>query len=111
MVVKIACIAVFFLITVLIGILCSKKVKSSGDFVLGGRNVGPWFSAFAYGTSYFSAVVFVGYAGKFGWSFGISAFWIGIANALLGSLLAWIVLGRRTRVMTKHLDSATTAGR
>ncbi len=107
MVVKIACIAVFALITIGIGIYCGKKVKGTGDFVLGGRSVGAWFSAFAYGTSYFSAVVFVGYAGTFGWRFGISAFWIGIANALLGSLMAWVVLGRRTRVMTKHLDSAT----
>lgn len=107
MVVKIACIAVFALITVLIGIYCGKKVKGTGDFVLGGRSVGAWFSAFAYGTSYFSAVVFVGYAGTFGWRFGISAFWIGIANAILGSLLAWVVLGRRTRIMTKHLDSST----
>ncbi len=107
MVVKIACIVVFALITIGIGIYCGRKVQGTGDFVLGGRSVGAWFSAFAYGTSYFSAVVFVGYSGTFGWRFGISAFWIGIANALLGSLMAWVMLGRRTRVMTKHLDSAT----
>ena len=76
-------------------------------FVLGGRSVGPWLTAFAYGTSYFSAVVFVGYAGQFGWRFGIAATWAGIGNALIGSLLAWVILGRRTRIMTQHLDSAT----
>ena len=75
--------------------------------MLGGRSVGPWLTAFAYGTSYFSAVVFVGYAGQFGWKYGIAATWAGIGNALLGSLLAWVVLGRRTRIMTQHLDSAT----
>lgn len=107
MVVKIACILVFAAVTIIIGIVTSKKVKGVGDFVLGGRNVGPWFSAFAFGTSYFSAVIFVGYAGKFGWNFGVSATWIGLANALLGSCLAWLVLGRRTRVMTKHLDTST----
>lgn len=107
MVVKIACIVVFAAVTVLIGVISSKKVKGVGDFVLGGRNVGPWFSAFAFGTSYFSAVIFVGYAGRFGWNYGVSATWIGIANALVGSCLAWIVLGRRTRVMTKHLDTST----
>ena len=69
--------------------------------------MGPWLTAFAYGTSYFSAVVFVGYAGQFGWRFGISATWAGIGNAVIGSLLAWVVLGRRTRIMTQHLDSAT----
>ncbi len=69
--------------------------------------LGPWLTAFAYGTCYFSAVVFVGYAGQFGWKYGIAATWAGIGNALLGSLLAWAVLGRRTRVMSQHLSSAT----
>jgi len=75
--------------------------------VLGGRNVGPWLSAFSYGATYFSAVVFVGYAGQFGWRFGSAAVWIGLGNAFIGSLMAWFVLGRRTRVMTNHLKSAT----
>ncbi len=69
--------------------------------------MGPWLTAFAYGTSYFSAVIFVGYAGQFGWKFGVSSTWIGIGNAVLGSLMAWVVLGRRTRLMTQHFDSAT----
>ncbi|MDE5737469.1 MAG: sodium/solute symporter [Oscillospiraceae bacterium] len=90
-----------------IGIYCNKKTKSVDDFVLGGRSIGPWFSAFAFGTSYFSAVVFIGYAGQFGWKYGISASWIGLGNALIGSLLAWVILGRRTRTMTKFLDCAT----
>lgn len=90
-----------------IGFYCRKHATDVNGFVLGGRNVGPWLSAFAYGTSYFSAVIFVGYAGQFGWKYGISATWIGIGNALLGSMLAWVVLGRRTRIMTQHLNSAT----
>jgi SSS family transporter len=74
---------------------------------LGGRKVGPWLSAFAYGTSYFSAVVFIGYAGQFGWKYGMAALWIGLGNAFIGSLLAWYVLGSRTRAMTHHLGSQT----
>ena len=107
MVVKVGLIVVFFAVTILLGVICRRRIKSVGDFVLGGRNVGPWLSAFAYGTSYFSAVVFVGYAGQFGWNFGISAFWIGIANAFIGSLAAWLILGRRTRIMSKHFEAAT----
>ncbi|MDR2597221.1 MAG: sodium:solute symporter, partial [Treponema sp.] len=76
-------------------------------FVLGGRAVGPWLTAFAYGTSYFSAVIFVGYAGQFGWRFGTAATWVGLGNAFIGSLMPWVILGRRTRVMTNHLKSAT----
>ena len=98
---------VFVCIMVGVGLYCRRHATDVNSFVLGGRSVGPWLSAFAYGTSYFSAVIFVGYAGQFGWKFGISATWIGIGNAIIGSLLAWVVLGRRTRLMTHHLNSAT----
>lgn len=90
-----------------VGLVCRKKATDVNGFVLGGRSVGPWLTAFAYGTSYFSAVIFVGYAGQFGWKFGVASTWIGIGNAFLGSLLAWVVLGRRTRVMSQHLGSKT----
>ncbi len=107
MFIKIALLVVFFSTMIGVGLYCRKHATDVNSFVLGGRSVGPWLTAFAYGTSYFSAVVFVGYAGQFGWKYGIAATWAGIGNALLGSLLAWAVLGRRTRVITQHLDSAT----
>ncbi len=103
----VAMLVIFFGVMIAIGFVCRKKASTSNDFVLGGRSVGPWLTAFAYGTSYFSAVVFVGYAGQFGWKFGTAATWIGIGNAIIGSLLAWVILGRRTRVMTQRLGSAT----
>ena len=103
-----ACLlAVFFGTMIGIGLYCRRAATNMNSFLLGGRNVGPWISAFAYGTSYFSAVIFVGYAGQFGWKFGVASTWIGIGNALLGSLLAWIILGRRTRLMSQHLGTAT----
>ena len=105
--IKLGMLVVFFGVTIAIGLYCRRHSTDVNGFVLGGRSVGPWLTAFAYGTSYFSAVVFVGYAGQFGWKYGIAATWAGIGNALLGSLLAWAVLGRRTRIMTQHLDSAT----
>ena len=100
-------LVLFFGVMIAVGFVCRRKSRTSQGFMLGGRSVGPWLTAFAYGTSYFSAVVFVGYAGQFGWKFGVSSTWIGLGNALLGSLLAWVVLGRRTRVMTQHLKSST----
>ncbi len=90
-----------------VGIYCRKSATDVDGFVLGGRSVGPWLTAFAYGTSYFSAVIFVGYAGQFGWNFGLASTWIGLGNAFIGSLLAWNILGRRTRIMTQHLNSKT----
>jgi len=97
----------FLVAMVIIGIWGMRKTSTLGDFFLGGRTVGPWISAFAYGTSYFSAVLFIGFAGKLGWVFGLQALWIGIGNAVFGSLLAWLVLGRRTRIMTQNLDVMT----
>ena len=99
--------AVFFTIMMWIGLKSRKHAADINGFVLGSRQVGPWLSAFAYGTSYFSAVIFVGYAGQFGWNFGLASTWIGLGNAFIGSLLAWLVLGRRTRIMTQHLMSKT----
>ncbi len=107
MVTKILFLLVFFGIMIAVGLYSRKHATNVNDFVLGGRTVGPWLTAFAYGTSYFSAVIFVGYAGQFGYKYGLSATWIGIGNAVIGSLLAWVILGRRTRVMTKHLSAAT----
>lgn len=98
---------VFFAVMIYVGFYSRKHATDVDGFVLGGRGVGPWLTAFAFGTSYFSAVIFVGYAGQFGWNFGMSATWAGLGNAFIGSLLAWNILGRRTRVMTQHLDAKT----
>ena len=105
--IKTAMLVLFFGTMIGVGLYCRKKSTDVDGFVLGGRSVGPWLTAFAYGTSYFSAVVFVGYAGQFGWKYGIASTWAGIGNAIIGSLMAWAILGRRTRIMSQHLNSAT----
>ncbi|MBQ9437186.1 MAG: sodium:solute symporter [Lachnospiraceae bacterium] len=107
MAIKIILLVLFFAIMIGVGLYSRRHSANVNDFVLGGRKVGPWLTAFAYGTSYFSAVVFVGYAGQFGFRYGMSTTWVGIGNAFIGSLLAWVVLGRRTRIMTKFLDAKT----
>ena len=107
MLIKILLTVIFLAITVGVGFYSRRSAKNVDGFVLGGRNVGGWLTAFAYGTSYFSAVVFVGYAGQFGWKYGMSASWIGVGNAIIGSLLAWLVLGKRTKLMTQHIQSRT----
>ena len=107
MIIKITLTIIFLIVMIGVGIYTRKQASSVDGFVLGGRSVGPWLTAFAFGTSYFSAVVFVGYAGQFGWKYGLSSAWIGIGNAVIGSLLAWILLGRRTKLMTQHIESRT----
>ena len=107
MIAKVAMIVVFAVVVIGIGLYTRRNANSVDGFILGGRNVGPWLSAFAFGTSYFSAVVFIGYAGQFGWKYGMATTWVGIGNALIGSLLAWWVLGPRTREMTQRLKAST----
>ena len=107
MLIKILFLVVFFALMLSVGFYYRKKASNVDGFVLGSRGAGPWLTAFAFGTSYFSAVIFVGYAGQFGWNFGISSTWIGLGNAFIGSLLPWVILGRRTRIMTNHLGSKT----
>jgi SSS family solute:Na+ symporter len=105
--ISIVFLAVFFALMTGIGVWGMRKTKTLGDFFLGGRTLGPWISAAAYGTSYFSAVIFIGFAGTQGWQFGMKALWIAVGNALIGAGAAWLVLARRTRRMTQNLDAMT----
>ena len=104
---SIVLVALFLGAMILIGVWGMKKTTSLNDFFLGGRSIGPWISALAYSTSYFSAVIFIGFAGKLGWEFGLNVLWIAVGNTLFGSCLAWLVLGRRTRRMSQNLDVMT----
>ena len=103
----IVALCVYAVAMALIGCFSFGKSKTLDGFLIGGRNVGAWATAFAYGTTYFSAVVFVGYAGQHGWNIGIGAMWIGIGNAVLGCLLSWLLFANRTRKMTKKLNART----
>lgn len=91
----------------LIGCISFRKCKTLDGFLIGGRKIGAWATAFSYGTAYFSAVVFIGYAGQHGWNIGIGAIWIGVGNAVLGCLLSWLLFANRTRKMTKKLGART----
>ena len=103
----IVALVVYAVAMAIIGCISYKGSKTLDGFLLGGRKVGGWVTAFAYGTTYFSAVVFVGYAGQHGWNIGIGAIWIGIGNAILGCLLSWLLFANRTRKMTKKLGAKT----
>ena len=103
----IVALCTYALAMVFVGCISYGKSKTLDGFLIGGRNIGAWATAFAYGTTYFSAVVFIGYAGQHGWNIGVGAMWIGVGNAVLGCLLSWILFANRTRKMTKKLDART----
>lgn len=96
-------IGVYAIMMLAVGILQSRKsALGMESFTVGGRNAGAWISALSYGTAYFSAVMFIGYSGGSGWSFGLWSVLVGIGNALFGTLLAWLVLAEKTRVVTRR---------
>ena len=103
----IVALAAFIATMVSIGFISYRKSKTLDGFLIGGRKIGAWSTAFAYGTTYFSAVVFVGYAGQHGWNIGLGAIWIGVGNAVLGCLLSWLLFANKTRKMTKRLNART----
>ncbi len=103
----IVALCIYAIAMAFIGCISYGKSKTLDGFLIGGRNIGAWATAFAYGTTYFSAVVFVGYAGQHGWNIGIGALWIGVGNAVLGCLLSWLLFANRTRKMTKKLQAKT----
>lgn len=100
-------IGIYVVLMAAIGFVTGRKTKNMSDFTVGGRNAGAWMSAFSYGTAYFSAVMFIGYAGGTGWKYGIWGVLPGIGNAIIGSLCAWLVLARRTRRVTRELNVTT----
>jgi len=104
---SIVLLSIFLIGMVIIGFWGMKKTVTLNDFFLGGRSIGPWISAVAYGTTYFSAVMFIGFAGKIGWGFGLDCLWVAAGNAFVGSLAAWLILGKRTRRMTQKLNVMT----
>ncbi len=107
MLIKIIALSLYAAMIIIIGIIGLRKTKSFSDYFLGGGNIGPWMSAFSYGTAYFSAVVFIGFAGKVGWGFGLSGIWIGIFNALIGVLAVWGILGWKIKKMSIEYNVAT----
>ena len=107
MILKAIIIALYALMIIGVGIAGMRKTKSFSDFFLGGGNVGPWMTAFSYGTAYFSAVVFIGFAGKVGWGFGYSGIWIGVFNALIGVLGVWALMGWKIKKVSIDMNIHT----
>lgn len=107
MFIKASILVLYIVGMLLVAFFTRKRSKTVGDTLLGNRNMGGWLTAFAYGTTYFSAVIFIGYAGEQGYTFGFSSLWIGVGNAVIGAAIAWIVLARRTKNMTVHLGTKT----
>ena len=105
--IKVTILVVYIAGMLAVAFFTRKRSRTVGDTLLGNRNMGGWLTAFAYGTTYFSAVIFIGYAGEQGYAFGFSSLWIGVGNAVLGTAIAWYLLARRTKNMTVYYNTKT----
>ncbi len=104
---RIIVVALYVLMIIVVGLIGLRRTKSFKDFFLGGGKVGAWMTAFSYGTAYFSAVLFIGFAGSIGWEFGFSGLWIALFNALVGVFLVWSVFGWRIKRVTSEMGVTT----
>ena len=102
MIARYVAVFLYAAMVITIGIKGSRKTKSFDDFTLGGGKVGPWMTAFSYGTAYFSAVLFIGFAGKIGWAFGLSGLWIALGNTIIGVFGVWFLLGSKIKQEALH---------
>lgn len=107
MVIKVIVIGAYAVLTLVVGWLGLRRTRTFTDYFLGGRAIGPWMSAFTYAAAYFSAVLFIGFAGKIGWGFGLSGLWVALGNGLVGVLGVWGLLGNRIRRMSVELQVTT----
>ena len=106
-VVKTIVLVLYVAMIITVGVIGMRKTKSFSDFFLGGRGIGPWMTAFTYAASYFSAVLFIGFAGKIGWAFGYSGLWVAVGNASIGVLGVWWLLGNRIRRLSVEYGVTT----
>ena len=100
-------IGLYIIVMAIVGIQGARKTRRSPILWWAAAVPARGVSAFAYGTTYFSAVLFIGYAGTSGFNFGWWAVLIGIMNGLLGAFLAWKLLASRTRDVTRRLKIKT----
>ncbi len=107
MALRIIIFSLFTLMVVTVGFLGMRKARTFSDFFLGGGKIGPWMTAFTYGAAYFSAVLFIGFAGKIGWDFGLSGLWIALGNSFVGVLGVWWLMGHRIKRMAVETGAHT----
>lgn len=88
-----------------IGVWSKSRVHDNTDFLLGGRNLGPWVAGLSYAASTSSAWVLLGFSG-FVFSFGIAALWM-VPGIWAGYVVMWLWFGPRIREESKANDWVT----
>ena len=95
----------YMALMLLIGLWAAKRVKSSEDWFVGGREMGPWITALAHGSSSVGGGMYI--AGpQYGWEAGASSLWAAPGD-VFGPLLNFGIIARRMRRYTEKTKSLT----
>lgn len=99
-------IAIYLILMVVIGVMCSKKNNNVDDFYLGGRHLGPLVTAMSAEASDMSGWLLMGLPGL-AYLCGIAeASWTAIGLAI-GTYLNWLVVAKRLRNYSSKIGAIT----
>ncbi|MDD6239129.1 MAG: sodium/proline symporter, partial [Oscillospiraceae bacterium] len=101
-----ATIVVYLVAMVIIGVICSKKNKSTDDFYLGGRKLGPLVTAMSAEASDMSSYLLMGLPGLALLSGLADVGWTVIGLAV-GTYLNWLIVAKRIRRYSQHIGTVT----
>lgn len=98
--------AAYLLLILYIGIKAYGRTNDLGDYILGGRKLGPVVTALSVGASDMSGWLLLGLPGAIYLS-GISEVWIGI-GLTVGAYCNWLFIAKPLRVFSQHANNSLT---
>ena len=99
-------IVAYLVMMIVIGIICSKKNDSVGDFYLGGRTLGPIVTAMSAEASDMSSYLIMGLPGLAYFSGASEVGWT-IIGLFIGTYLNWLIVAKRLRIYSQKTGSIT----
>jgi sodium/proline symporter len=103
--IKLLILTAYLSILFLIGIWTSRKIKSIGDFYVGGKSLGYWVVAFSARATGESGWLLLGLTGM-GAMIGIKAFWV-VMGEVLGVAICWLFMAKKFKWLSDSYNSMT----
>ncbi len=100
-------IAIYLIGMVSVGLYCSKKTESVGDFYLGGRKLGPVVTAMSAEASDMSSWLLMGLPGVAYLSGIADATWTAV-GLVIGTYVNWLIVAKRIRVYSQVSENSIT---
>ena len=95
----------YLLLIILVGIFSNRFISSQVDFLLAGRRLGPWVTAFSERASGESAWLLLGLPGA-AIAVGYGEVWA-VIGIISGIILSWFLIAERLRAQTEEYEALT----